>query len=255
MTTRAFCDGIDAPRFPSARHREPVRHGLHAAGAAGRTGAGRGAGPADSRCLADLPVPARRAEHHRHARPEARTPRPSFAASSGRSPPTSPASRSCEHLPRSARQMDKFSLIRSFRHHNSDHGPADHYMLTGYFPQAGFNPVADAEQPTAGARLDHRPQARAARRRAAVRLPAEACTPAAARPTSARRVRRSSSTPTRTRPNFAVPDIVPPPALAAESAGARRELLRQLDRYQQTAEAQANQHARAVSDSSARRST
>src|SRR5271166_5865083 len=45
-----------------------------------------------------------------------------------------------EHLPRLSRQMDKFALIRSFRHHNSDHGPADHYMLTGYFPQAGFNP-------------------------------------------------------------------------------------------------------------------
>src|SRR5262249_12167315 len=40
----------------------------------------------------------------------------------------------CEHLPRLAKQMDKFSLVRSFRHHNSDHGPADHYMLTGYFP-------------------------------------------------------------------------------------------------------------------------
>src|SRR4051794_25517826 len=26
-----------------------------------------------------------------------------------------------EHLPRAAQQMDKFSLIRSFRHHNSDH--------------------------------------------------------------------------------------------------------------------------------------
>src|SRR5438270_14043663 len=45
-----------------------------------------------------------------------------------------------EHLPKLARQMDRFALVRSFRHHNSDHGPADHYMLTGYFPQAGFNP-------------------------------------------------------------------------------------------------------------------
>src|SRR5262249_19015285 len=26
----------------------------------------------------------------------------------------------CEHLPRLAKQMDKFSLVRSFRHHNSD---------------------------------------------------------------------------------------------------------------------------------------
>ncbi len=46
----------------------------------------------------------------------------------------------CEHLPRVAQQMDKFSLIRSFSHHDSNHGPADHYMLTGYAPTAGFNP-------------------------------------------------------------------------------------------------------------------
>src|SRR5438477_5502375 len=39
----------------------------------------------------------------------------------------------CEHLPHTAQQMDKIALIRSFRHHNSDHGPADHYILTGYF--------------------------------------------------------------------------------------------------------------------------
>src|SRR5258708_35927958 len=45
-----------------------------------------------------------------------------------------------ELLPRAAQQIDKFSLVRSFRHHNSDHGPADHYMFTRYFPQAGFNP-------------------------------------------------------------------------------------------------------------------
>jgi len=53
---------------------------------------------------------------------------------------TVPGIQMCEHLPRVARQMDKFSLVRSFRHHNSDHGPADHYMFTGYFPGAGFNP-------------------------------------------------------------------------------------------------------------------
>src|SRR5262245_44986454 len=44
----------------------------------------------------------------------------------------------CEHLPHVARQCDKFSLVRSFGHRNSDHGPADHYMLTGYHPVAGF---------------------------------------------------------------------------------------------------------------------
>src|SRR5438105_12454906 len=39
-----------------------------------------------------------------------------------------------EHLPRLGKQMGRFSLVRSFRHHNSDHGPADHYIMTGYFP-------------------------------------------------------------------------------------------------------------------------
>src|SRR3954464_14363102 len=39
----------------------------------------------------------------------------------------------CDLLPRLGQQTDKFSLVRSFRHHNSDHGPADHYILTGYF--------------------------------------------------------------------------------------------------------------------------
>src|SRR6186713_116535 len=43
-------------------------------------------------------------------------------------------------LPKMAKQMDKVALLRGFGHKNSDHGPADHYMLTGYFPQAGFNP-------------------------------------------------------------------------------------------------------------------
>ena len=52
-----------------------------------------------------------------------------------------PGVRIGEHLPRVAKQMDKIALVRSFRHHNSDHGPADHYILTGYFPTAGFNPT------------------------------------------------------------------------------------------------------------------
>src|SRR5205807_10341760 len=49
-------------------------------------------------------------------------------------------------------------------------------------------------------------------------------------------------------PGFSVPDLVPPPVLAADRLEARRELLHQLDRYQQTAEIQANRQARAVSD-------
>src|SRR5271166_5997174 len=42
----------------------------------------------------------------------------------------------CEHMPKLARHMDKLALIRSFRHPDSNHGPADHYMFTGYAPRA-----------------------------------------------------------------------------------------------------------------------
>src|SRR5262249_28290483 len=58
----------------------------------------------------------------------------------------------CEHLPKVAKQVDRFSLVRSFRHHNADHGPADHYILTGYFPTAGFNPslTPNNQRPSVG---------------------------------------------------------------------------------------------------------
>lgn len=45
----------------------------------------------------------------------------------------------CEHLPLLAQSAQRFSLLRSFTHSNSDHGGADHYMLTGYRPTAAFN--------------------------------------------------------------------------------------------------------------------
>lgn len=44
----------------------------------------------------------------------------------------------CEHLPRLARQMDRFSIIRSLTHTNAGHGGGAHYMCTGKHPTAGF---------------------------------------------------------------------------------------------------------------------
>ena len=152
-----------------------------------------------------------------------------------------------EHLPRLARQMDKFSLIRSFRHHNSDHGPADHYMLTGYFPQAGFNPNLNPnnQRPAFGSVIARKLGPRGG-------VPAYLCLPqmhASAGPaylgsTVAPFVIDTDPN----APNFSVPDIVPPPSIASDRLENRRELLRQLDRYQESAERNANQHARAVSD-------
>jgi hypothetical protein len=152
-----------------------------------------------------------------------------------------------EHLPRLARQMDKFSLVRSFRHHNSDHGPADHYMLTGFFPQAGFNPNLNPnnQRPAIGSVIARKLGPRGG-------VPPYLCLPqmhASAGPAylgSAVAPFVIDTDPNA--PNFTVPDIVPPPSIATDRLENRRELLRQLDRYQQSAERAANQQARAVSD-------
>ena len=153
----------------------------------------------------------------------------------------------CEHMPRLARQMDKFSLIRSFRHNNSDHGPADHYILTGYFPQAGFNSSVSPnnQRPAHGSIITRKLGPRGG-------VPAYVCLPKM-HPSCGPAYLGSTCAPfvidaDPNAPNFTVPDIVPPPALATSRLESRRELLRQLDRYQQSAERQANQHVRTVSD-------
>src|SRR3954453_871312 len=56
-------------------------------------------------------------------------------------PTNVPGNRICELMPRVAGQMDKFSVLRAFSHRNASHGDADHYMLTGYHPLAGFQPT------------------------------------------------------------------------------------------------------------------
>ena len=153
----------------------------------------------------------------------------------------------CEHLPRSARHQDKFSLIRSFRHHNSDHGPADHYMFTGYLPQAGFNPTLSPnnQRPSLGSVIARKLGPRRG-------VPPYVCLPKV-HPSGGPAYLGSTVAPfvidaDPNAPNFSVPDIVPPPALATNRLDSRRELLRQLDRYQQSVERDANQNARAVSD-------
>ncbi|MBI2805558.1 MAG: DUF1501 domain-containing protein [Planctomycetes bacterium] len=155
--------------------------------------------------------------------------------------------RVCEHVPRIARQMDKFSLIRSFRHHNSDHGPADHYMLTGYFPVAGFNPnlSPNNQRPAVGSVVARKlgPRGGVPANVALPRMHASGG-PAYLGTTAAPFVIDADPN----APNFTVPDIVPPPTLAATRLESRRELLRQLDRYQASVERTANSHARAVSD-------
>jgi uncharacterized protein (DUF1501 family) len=151
-----------------------------------------------------------------------------------------------EHLLRTAKQMDKFSLIRSFRHANSDHGPADHYIFTGYFPQAGFNPGLNPnnQRPAHGSIIARKLGPRGS-------VPPYVCLPKM-HPSAGPAYLGAGAAPfvieaDPNAPNFVVPDIVPPVALLANRLHARKQLLAQVDRFQGAVESRANRDAQAVS--------
>jgi uncharacterized protein (DUF1501 family) len=151
-----------------------------------------------------------------------------------------------EHVPKLARQMDKFALLRSFRHHNSDHGAADHYMLTGYFPAAGFNAglKPNNQRPAHGSIIARKLGPRGS-------VPAYVCLPRA-HPSTGPAYLGAAAAPfvidaNPNAPDFAVPDIVPPPVIDAGRLDNRKELLARVDRFQKAAEARANRDASAVS--------
>lgn len=52
-----------------------------------------------------------------------------------------------EHLPLSAKQMDKFAILRSVTHPDAGHESASHYLLTGYRPT---NDIPAQEMPSYG---------------------------------------------------------------------------------------------------------
>jgi Protein of unknown function (DUF1501) len=152
----------------------------------------------------------------------------------------------CEHLPRLARDMGRLSLIRSFRHHNSDHGRADHYMLTGYFPGAGFNPglKPNNQRPSHGSVIARRLGPRGS-------VPPYICLPKM-HPSCGSAYLGAGAAPfvidaDPNSPSFSVPDIVPPPDIEAARLEDRKELLRRVDRFQRSAEARANHDAHTVS--------
>jgi uncharacterized protein (DUF1501 family) len=150
-----------------------------------------------------------------------------------------------EHLPKLARCMDKVALIRSFRHQNSDHGPADHYMLTGYFPQAGFNPTLkpNNQRPAHGAVIARKLGPRGS-------VPPFVCLPKQ-HPSTGAAYLGADAAPfvidaDPNAPDFAVPDVVPPPAVEAGRLDDRKGLLAQLDRFQEGAEVRGNRDVQAV---------
>ena len=152
-----------------------------------------------------------------------------------------------ESLPKLAQQMDKLSLLRGFGHKNSDHGPADHYMLTGYFPGPGFNPNLNPNnvRPSFGSII-----AKKLGRAEAAGVPPYVCLPqmhnsagpsylgATCAPLS---VEADPAA-----PDFSVPDLMPPLSLAASRLENRRALLAEVDQLQKSAEAAANSRAKTV---------
>src|SRR3954451_7570452 len=141
--------------------------------------------------------------------------------------------------------MDKFSLVRSFRHHNSDHGPADHYILTGYFPQAGFNPTLSPnnQKPCVGSVVSRKLGPKGS-------VPAYVALPKL-HPSGGPAYLGTAHAPfvidaDPSAPNFSVPDLVPPPAIAADRLDDRKKLLEGVDRFHRAAEAKANKAAEAV---------
>jgi len=151
-----------------------------------------------------------------------------------------------ENLPKMAAQLDKYSIIRSFRHHNSDHGPADHYMLTGYFPAAGFNSnlSPNNQRPTAGSIVSKSLGSRGS-------VPAYVALPKM-HPSGGPSYLGASHAPfvieaDPSSPNFSVPDLVPPPVIAASRMNDRRKLLENVDKYHKALEVQANSNAKTIS--------
>lgn len=148
----------------------------------------------------------------------------------------------CEHLPRVAGVMDKFSLIRSFTHGDAGHGPADHHMLTGYHPNAAFNAglSPNNQHPAMGSVIATRMGARGS-------IPPYICLPGM-HPSASSAYLGPGAVPfvIETDPNspgFEIPDLQPPLDISAERLSDRRGLLARVDRFQRSVEQRANMNA------------
>jgi hypothetical protein len=153
--------------------------------------------------------------------------------------------RVCEHLSSVSKIMDKVALIRSFRHHNSDHGPADHYMMTGYFPQSGFNPNLNPnnQRPSHGSIIARKLGPKGS-------VPPYVCLPKI-HPSFGSAYLGASAAPfgidaDPSSPTFSVPDIVPPISVNSSRLDDRKSLLSEVDRFQKSREVEANPSAKTV---------
>lgn len=151
----------------------------------------------------------------------------------------------CEHLPQLSRQADKFALLRNFAHTDSGHGPADHWMLTGYAPRAGFNPSLKPNNqfPSHGSIIAKKLGPRGS-------VPSYVCLPKMHNSGGAAYLGAGAAPfvvdANPNAPNFMVPDLVPPLSVPSARLGNRQELLSSVDRFRKSAESQANTDARSL---------
>ena len=150
-----------------------------------------------------------------------------------------------EHLPKISKVHDKFSLVRSFGHANSNHGQADHFMLTGYPHGPGFNGglKPNNQKPCVGAVIGKELGPRGG-------VPPYVCLPRMHNSAGSSYL-GSSATPfvvgaDPNAPDFKVPDLAPPVAVQSRRLNDRRALLKTINRYEQSTVIQANQGARAM---------
>src|SRR5262245_15187242 len=166
-------------------------------------------------------------------------------------PTNVPGIQICTLLPQLAQQMDKFALLRGFWHKNSDHGPADHYMLTGYFPQAGFNQNLNPNnvRPSLGSIVAKKLGPQGAAKQAAA-VPPYVCLPQAHNSCGPAYLGATcaplSVDADPAAPDVAVPDMSPPPSLPADRLANRRALLKRVDQPQQSADLESNSKAATV---------
>ncbi len=132
----------------------------------------------------------------------------------------------CDQLPNCAKIADKYSLVRSFAHGNSSHGPADELLMTGYLQK---------KRPAFGSVVAHEFGAQG-------ELPPYVMLPRM-HPSAGPEFLGSNAAPflidaDPSIPGFSVPDLAPPLDVDSNRLADRRGLLGKVDRYRKHIEKQ-----------------
>ena len=151
-----------------------------------------------------------------------------------------------EHLPLLAQQQDKFSIVRSMSHSDSNHGSGDHYMLTGYKPNPTFQSkqMPNNHNPSFGSVISHEKGGIGS-------VPAYICLPTMHKSGGPAYLGATHSpfviAADPNSPTFSVPDLVPPFDLPDDRIAIREKLRRQLSKFEGTKEVSAKANRKANS--------